>query len=194
MTCSCSTGRNTTRSRGHGGRWRPVIQAARTADFRSCAIVPEPRQSASGQRVLAVASNCSAQSCLIRHGRCCEPVVPAADRRRGPRRVTTLGGRHCQLNSRSHTDRYSKKVGAVGLEPTNPSLVRRNTARNTPTSPGRLMHLNCENHARKCPKVPGVVCTVVPASGSRSRFPPGAPRWLTAGGMLARAAAVPPVR
>src|SRR6516165_12264166 len=52
-----------------------------------------------------------------------------------------------------HTDRYSKKVGAVGLEPTNPSLVRRNTARNTPTSPGRLMHLNCENHARKCPKV-----------------------------------------
>jgi hypothetical protein len=34
--------------------------------------------------------------------------------------------------------------------------------------PGRLMHLNCENHARRCPKVPGRVCTVVPASGSRS--------------------------
>jgi hypothetical protein len=30
-------------------------------------------------------------------------------------------------------------------------------------------HLNCENHARMCPKVPGIVCTVVPASGSRSR-------------------------
>ena len=30
------------------------------------------------------------------------------------------------------------------------------------------MHLNCENNARGCPEVPGVVCAVVPASGSRS--------------------------
>jgi hypothetical protein len=30
------------------------------------------------------------------------------------------------------------------------------------------MHLNCGNHAGRCPEVPGVVCTVVPASGSRS--------------------------
>jgi len=58
-------------------------------------------------------------------------------------------------------------VGAVGLEPTNPSLVRRNTVRNTPSSPDRLTHLSCENHARRCPRVPGRVCTVVPASGSR---------------------------
>jgi hypothetical protein len=28
--------------------------------------------------------------------------------------------------------------------------------------------LNCENYVRRCPKVPGRVCTVVPASGSRS--------------------------
>jgi hypothetical protein len=31
------------------------------------------------------------------------------------------------------------------------------------------MLLNCENHARRCPRVPGIVCTVVPVSGSRSR-------------------------
>jgi hypothetical protein len=30
------------------------------------------------------------------------------------------------------------------------------------------MHLTCGNHALRCPKVPGIVCTVVPASGSRS--------------------------
>jgi hypothetical protein len=30
------------------------------------------------------------------------------------------------------------------------------------------MHLYCQNHAGRCPKVPGKVCTVVPASGSRS--------------------------
>jgi hypothetical protein len=30
------------------------------------------------------------------------------------------------------------------------------------------MQLDCENDAGKCPKVPGKVCTVVPASGSRS--------------------------
>jgi len=59
-------------------------------------------------------------------------------------------------------------VGAVGFEPANPSLVRRNTARNTPGSPGRLMHVTCENNAWRCPQVPGRVCTVVPASGSRS--------------------------
>jgi hypothetical protein len=30
------------------------------------------------------------------------------------------------------------------------------------------MHLNCENDAGRCPEVPWIVCTVVPASGSRS--------------------------
>ena len=30
------------------------------------------------------------------------------------------------------------------------------------------MHLTCGNHALRCPGVPGRVCTVVPASGSRS--------------------------
>jgi hypothetical protein len=30
------------------------------------------------------------------------------------------------------------------------------------------MHLSCENRAGRCPQVPGVVCTVVPASGSRA--------------------------
>ena len=59
-------------------------------------------------------------------------------------------------------------VGAVGFEPTNPSLVRRNTVPITPGSARWFMHLNCENHALRCPGVPGVVCTVVPASGSRS--------------------------
>ena len=59
-------------------------------------------------------------------------------------------------------------VGAVGFEPTNPSLVRRNGVRIAPGFPARFMHLNCEDHAGRCPKVPGIVCTVVPASGSRS--------------------------
>jgi len=32
------------------------------------------------------------------------------------------------------------------------------------------MHLSCENHAWRCPGMPRRVCTVVPASGSRSRL------------------------
>jgi hypothetical protein len=31
------------------------------------------------------------------------------------------------------------------------------------------MRLTCGNHAPRCPGMPGKVCTVVPASGSRSR-------------------------
>lgn len=54
-------------------------------------------------------------------------------------------------------------VGSCGHPP-----VRRNTARIAPSSPRWFMHLNCENHAGRCPEVTGVVCTVVPASGSRS--------------------------
>jgi hypothetical protein len=65
--------------------------------------------------------------------------------------------------------KHSKNVGAVGFEPTNPSLVRRNEVRIGPAFPGQFMHLNCGNHALRCSKVPGIVCTVVPASGSRSR-------------------------
>jgi hypothetical protein len=64
--------------------------------------------------------------------------------------------------------KHSKNVGAVGFEPTNPSLVRRNEARIAPSFPGRFTHLNCVNHAGRGPEVPGRVCTVVPASGSRS--------------------------
>ena len=48
------------------------------------------------------------------------------------------------------------------------SLVRRNTARNTPSSPRRFMQVNCGNNACRCPGMPGIVCTVVPANGSRS--------------------------
>ena len=53
-------------------------------------------------------------------------------------------------------------VGSCGHPP-----VRRNTARIAPSSPRCFMHLNCENHTGRCPEVPRVVCTVVPASGSR---------------------------
>ena len=42
------------------------------------------------------------------------------------------------------------------------------SARVASSSPRWFMRLNCENHAGRCPEVPGVVCTVVPASGSRS--------------------------
>jgi hypothetical protein len=38
----------------------------------------------------------------------------------------------------------------------------------TSSSQRRFMHLACGNHALRCPRVPGEVCTVVPASGSRS--------------------------
>jgi hypothetical protein len=48
------------------------------------------------------------------------------------------------------------------------SLVRRNKPRKTSSSQRRFMHLACRNHALRCPGVPGEVCTVVPASGSRS--------------------------
>ena len=58
--------------------------------------------------------------------------------------------------------------GRNWVRTSDPSLVRRNRARITPSSPGRSMHLNCENHVRRCPKMPGRVCRVVPASGSRS--------------------------
>ena len=42
-------------------------------------------------------------------------------------------------------------------------------------------HLNCENHALRCPRVPGVVCTVVPASGSRSSLHPSPEERVGAG-------------
>jgi hypothetical protein len=58
--------------------------------------------------------------------------------------------------------------GRNWVRTSDPSLVRRNTARNTPSSPCWFMHLTCGNRARRCPEVPGRVCTVVPASGSRS--------------------------
>ena len=59
--------------------------------------------------------------------------------------------------------------GRNWVRTSDPSLVRRNEVRIAPGFPGRFMDLNCEDHARRCPRVPGIVCTVVPASGSRSR-------------------------
>src|SRR6185312_11708738 len=64
---------------------------------------------------------------------------------------------------------YLRKSGGRNWVRTrDPSLVRRNTVGIAPSFPGWLKHLNCENHVRRCPRVPGRVCTVVPASGSRS--------------------------
>jgi hypothetical protein len=39
------------------------------------------------------------------------------------------------------------------------------------------MHLTCGNHALRCPGVPGEVCTVVPASGSRSSIRDRVTAW-----------------
>jgi hypothetical protein len=56
-----------------------------------------------------------------------------------------------------------------------PRLVRRNRAGNLPSSQRRLIHVTCGNHAWKCPGVPGRVCAVVPASGSRAIWHRGLP-------------------
>jgi len=50
------------------------------------------------------------------------------------------------------------------------SLVRRNQAGNLPSSQRRLIHVTCGNRAWRGPGVPGRVCTVVPASGSRTTW------------------------
>jgi hypothetical protein len=90
-----------------------------------------------------------------------------------PRQGACTGGSHLwlpglRLTFQKRSFSCENLVGAVGFEPTNPSLVRRNTVRIAPSFPGGFMHLNCANHAGRCPGVPGKVCTVVPASGSRS--------------------------
>jgi hypothetical protein len=70
---------------------------------------------------------------------------------------------------------FQKRLSSLGnfggrrwVRTTGFSLVRRNKIRITLSLPSRFMGLYCQNHAGRCPKVPGEVCTVVPASGSRS--------------------------
>jgi hypothetical protein len=114
------------------------------------------------------------------------PRVPAAaPRTRGPegcsagRRARLPHQKACTGGSRLWFpilrlafQKLSPSCGNFGgrnwVRTSDPSLVRRNTAPITPSSARWFMRLNCENNARRCPEVPGRVCTVVPASGSRS--------------------------
>ena len=101
-----------------------------------------------------------------RRGCCHAPWAPSPVREHAPVVPAMIPG-ICPIKINMRSDLVfsggRNRVRTCGF-----SLVRRNTARIVPSSPGQFMHLNCGNHARRCPKVPGVVCTVVPASGSRS--------------------------
>jgi hypothetical protein len=86
-------------------------------------------------------------------------------------------------------------VGAVGFEPTNPSLVRRNSPQKGPAHRAGFMRSTCENHALRCPGMPGKVCTVVPASGSRSNVRDHhSPAWSKGSRLLCLSPALPAAR